>query len=144
MKERWWTLILAVTNDLTEAKIAYSIDAASALFAHGIDVPDMVDLDISVQWEDLTRAHALFAPADPTPITYHPGWALFRFTRDGLPVDLLSYKGTVLAEDPDRVALQHAGRTIWSKSVAFYERHLPAGDRRRAWINQWRSGAGPS
>ncbi|HLO01925.1 MAG TPA: hypothetical protein VK191_02330 [Symbiobacteriaceae bacterium] len=122
-------LIKSLAKEFDEAGIPFSFDAGTALFLQGVEYDGMDDIDISVPWALLQRVHQLLD--GPTPIDDRGGWAKFRFEREGIPVDILSYKGTDLATDPDRVALQLGARTVYAKSLAFFQRNLPPDDPRR-------------
>lgn len=135
--DHWWEPILAIAGELERAAIPYALEAGTALYAHGVAVPVMDDIDIAVQWEYLERAHRLFAPWQPSPIAHHGGWAKFSFDRNGAPVDILSYQGSQMAADPDRVAVVREGRQVWAKSPAFFYRHTRPGQLRRALIERW-------
>jgi hypothetical protein len=139
MDHPWWPLILALADDLDQARIAYSLEAATAFLAQGIDVPGMDDIDIPVQPDFLDQAHTLFGAFHPATITRREGWAFFRFHRDGVPVDILAYDGTVMATDPDRVTVEYGGRPVYAKSLDFFYRHSPPGHWRRRLIDQFRA-----
>lgn len=89
---------------------------------------------IYIPWALFPAAHQLFE--DPSPIDDRGGWAKFRFYREGIPVDILSYEATDLATDPDRVPVQLGARTVYAKSLAFFHRNLPPNDPRQAVIAQ--------
>ena len=139
MNHPWWGLILALAAALDDASIPYSFDAATALFVQGVPVQNMDDIDISVQWDRFEDAYRLFEEHGPTPIRRHPGWAVFRFERGGVPIDILSYEGTVMASDPHRVCVTGGGRTLWAKSADFFLEALPVEHPRRQEILAHRS-----
>jgi hypothetical protein len=121
----WWPLILRLAAKLDEAGVPYSFDAGTAMFLQGMETAGMDDIDISVQWESLPAVHQCFVTAHPTEIRDFGGWAKFRFVLQGVPVDILSYKGTVVTADPDRVLIQRDGAQLWAKSLDFFRRNLP-------------------
>lgn len=125
MNHPWWKLIQSLAGALDGAGIPYSFDAATALFVQGIPVPHMDDIDISVQWDRFEDAYILFAAHGPAPIRRHPGWAVFRFEAEGVAVDILSYEGTVMETDPDRISVPDGERQLWAKSADFFLRVLP-------------------
>lgn len=138
----WRDLIFALAAELDRAAIPYSFEAATALLIQGLEAPGMDDIDLSVQWGRLESARALFAQYGPTPIQNHGAWAAFRFEREGVPVDILSYCGTVMSSDPDRLEADYDGQKLWCKSLAFFHRHSPPGHPRRAQIERFWSDRG--
>jgi SAM-dependent methyltransferase len=135
--DHWWPLIHKLATELETAGIPYSIEGSTGLFVQGVDVPDMDDIDISVQWDQFETAHELFQPYGVGIIEQYPGWAKFHFVRDGLPVDILCYYNTVVEADPDRISVQVGGKSLFAKSVDFYRRHAKSGDRRLEAIRSW-------
>lgn len=134
MNHPWQELILSLAGDLDRAGVPYSFEASTAMLIQGLELPGMDDIDLSVEWGYLETARTLFAPYSPTPITHYDGWATFRFERVVVPIDVLSYHGTVMANDPDRLVVAHAGRSLWCKSLGFFHRHAPVGHPRRQLI----------
>lgn len=132
-----WHLILALTDDLDRASIPYSLEAATALWVQGLEVPGMDDIDLSVQWGCLEGARSLFRLYNPSPVMNHDGWAIFRFEREGVPVDVLSYAGTIMHDDPDRLAVTYDGRQLWCKSLHFFHRHSQPDHPRRKQIEDF-------
>lgn len=123
-------VIASLAADLDEAGIPFTFDAGTALFLQGVVYEGMDDIDISVPWSHFPTLHRLFE--DPSPINDYGGWAKFRFYRKAIPVDILTYKATDLATDPDRVPVQLGDRTVHVKSLGFFQRNLPPEDRRQA------------
>ncbi|MGE5675566.1 MAG: hypothetical protein ACM3XM_17090 [Mycobacterium leprae] len=143
MNHPWKALMHQLADELDAAGIPYSFEAATALLLQGLAMPGMDDIDLAVQWDRLDDARRLFQEYNPGPVAYHPGWAIFRFERAGVPVDILSYEATVMADDPDRLAVIDEGRPLWCKSMAFFYRNSPPGHPRRRLIEEFWATQGP-
>ena len=122
--EKWWELIYKLVEDLDRYNIAYSFDASTSLFVHGIDAFEMEDLDIMIQWNHYKSSHEIFEKYKPTPISQKGGFWHFRFYIDDLEVHLMSSDQIChLQEDPEHVCIEKDGVEIWSKSIQFYRRY---------------------
>ena len=136
MTEFRWPLIMAIAAELDAAGIAYLYRGATALFVQEVPVPDLHELEVTVQWDLFEEACQLLAPHSPEPVERSRGRAAVRFERSGTAVLLECIYDTVVQADPERVPVNRDGRTIWARSLDYYLRHLPAGDPRVALIRQ--------
>lgn len=122
--ESWKSALDSVVTDLERTSIDYTLLAASTFFVQGVDVPLPSELDFSIQWDLFPRALELFVPS----IQFQPGQDSFTFERHGLSIHVRCYYNTVVATDPDRLAIVYEGRPIQVKSLDYYLRTLSADD----------------
>ena len=126
-----WRVIVKIANKLNLARIPYHFDASTILFVHGIEI-EMDDVDISIQWDRFEIAHSLFGDYHATPIIEKDSWHQFRAIIDGIDLHFLSAKGMMdLKTHSERERLFIKETVLWSKSVAFYRRHM---DNDHRWI----------
>ena len=133
---QWWRVIFRVSETLERAGIPYSFDASTSVFVHGIPF-DMDDADVMVQWSDHEASRAAFRSCSPTPIAAGE-FSHFRFRIDDHEVHILSSERIVdLSKDAERVRIVRDGRTLWSKDVHFYRRHIDGANPLAALIDRY-------
>ncbi|WP_216368882.1 class I SAM-dependent methyltransferase [Dictyobacter arantiisoli] len=123
----WWQTLMTVLNRLATIPIDTTLIGSTSLFVQGVTTTIPDTLEISLQWDLMARACALFEAHEG--IQQRAGcYEYCVFTLNGIAVHLYGYLNTVVVTDPDRLAYQHAGQPFWVKALDFYLRTLPAGD----------------
>ncbi|EFH81542.1 Methyltransferase type 11 [Ktedonobacter racemifer DSM 44963] len=125
MAANWWETLTELVTTLEERRIDYTILNRAALYAQGAleEVPRTID--ISIQWDLFAHAHELLPSGS---ITHEGNTARFSFRKQPFRVTLSCQYNTVVATDPDRLRIEHAGRHFWVKAPDYYVRTLSPED----------------
>lgn len=124
-----WQVILSAASLLDQAGIPYTLEGTGALFAQGVQLAEKPIIRFSVQWDLLEKAKALFSGFEPDDICRHKKtWASFSFAIEGVPVTIIGYYRAVVRTDPDRLAVEANGYTLWVKAFDSYLRTLDKND----------------
>lgn len=126
MHQSVWQHVVAVTAQLSEADIPYSIIGPAGLALQGVPVDTLPELTISVQWDLLEKARDLLAP--DAPVDRQADAAAFQFQSEGLLVQVTGFFNYVVETDPDRVAVVRENRQVWVQSVLAYRRRASLQD----------------
>lgn len=132
----WWRAVLRITAELEHVPLRYCLIDDAALLAQGVALPTLPPITIFVQWDGMEAAHDHFASFAPGPIRYNNDQAQFGFNHAGCAIEIECKRNTVVAADPQRVAVEHAAHTVWARSILFYARHWPPADERVALIHE--------
>lgn len=119
----WETVIVKVVTVLDDADIEYHIDASSSLYVQGVDF-NMDDLDITVKWGSINESHQVFEHYHPTELDgSYP--VSFKFKVDEHEVHVMSYESiTGIGDSIDRLQVKINNRSVWTKSIHFYEKNM--------------------
>lgn len=123
--QAWWRVVLMVTDELVASDVAYCLIEDAALLAQGVDLPQLPPVTIAIQWDAFAAVHQRAVAQGAGPIRDAGRSAAFDLLREGVPVQLVCYRNTVVEADPQRVLVEHAGHAVWVKSLLFYLRHWP-------------------
>jgi 2-polyprenyl-3-methyl-5-hydroxy-6-metoxy-1,4-benzoquinol methylase len=133
----WRKVAAEIAVMLEEADIGYMFAGTTALAVQGVAVPEWEEIEVSVQWDNFAEVHDLFQPYGASGIEKHPGWDRFAFEKNGVSVSVLCVYNTVIVTDPERVAVQWDGQTVYAKSVEHFRRTLAADDPRMSAIHSY-------
>lgn len=128
------SVVKHAAQKLTDAAITYLCIGSTALLVQGVKLPEPEAAEISVQWDNFDAAIALFGDGDREEFK---GGSKFVYTQDGVTMGIVCFYNTVIITDPDRVAVDLDGQTVYAKSVAYYRDALPAEDPRQPAIAQY-------
>ena len=132
----WWKVIFQMADELNKEAVAYSFDASTSLFVHGIEF-DMDDVDIMIEWDYFSKVHNLFEEYKPCGIK-EGVFSHFHFFIDGLKVHIMSSPSiSDLKNDSERVKIEKDGHVMWSKCVQFYRRHITSDNPLEALIDDY-------
>lgn len=127
MSAHWWSTLTNIITALEQARIDYTILDRASLYAQGVLAEPPARLEVAVQWDLFPRAQDLFAAV---PSERVEAMAYASFARRGIDVMLTCQYNAVVATDPDRLRVEHEGRSLWVKALDYYTRTLPAEDER--------------
>ncbi|HWI64096.1 MAG TPA: class I SAM-dependent methyltransferase [Symbiobacteriaceae bacterium] len=122
-RQQWWQLALEMAETLSGADIAYAVDGPASLLLQGVEVAELAELTLSVQWDQFNLAREILAPG--APVVEESDQAYFRCEQ---PVRILCRFNYVVATDPDRLMVERDGCHLWAISVLAYRRRAVAGD----------------
>ncbi|WKB34635.1 class I SAM-dependent methyltransferase [Terrilactibacillus sp. S3-3] len=127
--ETVWQAILSAASLLDQAGIPYTLEGTAALFAQGVRLADKPTIRFSVQWDLLEKAKMIFSGYEPSDIIQHgKEHASFDFAIEGAAVTIIGYYRAVVRTDPDRLAIDAGGYTLWVKAFDSYLRTLDKDD----------------
>ncbi|GGH78259.1 SAM-dependent methyltransferase [Pullulanibacillus pueri] len=118
-----------VSNALEQANSRYCLLEEAALWLQGVDVP-VHSLVLAVQWDTFTYTYKAFEAFNTTAIEKEKHFDFFTFHSQQIKVEVRCYYNTVIATDPDRLAVEKQGTLFWVKSPDYYLRHLDHKDER--------------
>lgn len=128
--DRWWHVLITVTDTLDALPVAHCVVEDAALVAQGVALPALPPITLLVQWDLFADVYRAFTPYAPGAVVEEQGGSRFDVTLDDVPISIGCRRNTVVATDPERIAVERDQRVIWAKSLLFYKRHLPPSDPR--------------
>ena len=129
--QQWWRTLGDVVAELQRAQIATCVLDAAALVVQGVALLTP-PISLAIQWDQYAEAHQMYAPN--APIDDRGRWRTFAFIRNEIPISIACQRNSVIAADPERIAVVCDGHTIWVKTLHAIRREWGANDPRSAAI----------
>jgi 2-polyprenyl-3-methyl-5-hydroxy-6-metoxy-1,4-benzoquinol methylase len=120
MKTNYLNAILTVGTTLEQEGIPYQFTGASALFIQGVALKEYSSITVSVQWDLINEAQALFSAYSPYETERNPERAAFQFDAGGIFVTVSCLFNTTIKTDPYRISVNADGAELWCRSLYTY------------------------
>ena len=125
-KERTWSIIFEIVDELSQAEISFVFTDLTALFIQGIDEDIPASIHLLIQWDQFSLAKEIFSSYPLVQYEGNINGSKITFEKGTHQVMIGCKHNTVVITDPYRVYVEKNGKHIWVKSLEYYLYHEPS------------------
>ncbi|MFD1735072.1 class I SAM-dependent methyltransferase [Bacillus salitolerans] len=118
--EKVETSLIQFVSALESLHVPYQFIDESALIFQGVQLSQLNEVRVSVQWDLMETLYENVKDYDSTPLRKAKMKASFSLTYDGIPIHIECHYNTTVRTDPYRIAIHKAEKEIWVQSIYAY------------------------